>query len=147
MGDYVDDGWRFVAIRLPDTGAGALKPLRVGFAADELVYPMKLTSLATAPVDLTLYVLAEQRRGVAGLDVAWDGAVADLDPPPPAELEDLFAGATHLTKFTGDGPFTRDLVISGPNAAGGGDTPGWGVPVALALALAGFGGLLLSRRP
>ena len=145
MSDYIDDDWRFVAIRLPDFAAGALKPLRVSFAAEELVYPMKLTSLATTPVDLTLYVMADEKRGVAGLDVAWDGKVADLEPAPPPELEEVFAGSTHLTKFTGDGPFTEDLVISALNA-GGGDAPGWGVPLAIVLAFAGLAGLIASRR-
>lgn len=146
MADYIDDDWRFVAIRLPDTAAGALKPLRVGFDAEELVYPMRLTSLATAPVDLTLYVLADSARGVRGLDTVWDGKVVDLDPQPPRELEAVFAGTTHLTKFTGDGPFTQDLAISAPNATDG-DPPDWGPPLAIALALVGFGLLALSRRP
>ncbi|MDX2761461.1 DUF2330 domain-containing protein [Streptomyces europaeiscabiei] len=68
---YVRQNWEYVAIRLaPEDSEGAaadlplsgtLDPLHLTFASDELVYPMRLSRLATTPQALDLYVLAEHR--------------------------------------------------------------------------------------
>ncbi|UUU21645.1 DUF2330 domain-containing protein [Streptomyces sp. DSM 40750] len=68
---YVQQKWEYVAIRLApedsegsatDTPlSGTLDPLHLTFASDELVYPMRLSHLATTPQALDLYVLAEHR--------------------------------------------------------------------------------------
>ncbi|WRZ54847.1 DUF2330 domain-containing protein [Streptomyces sp. NBC_01314] len=65
---YVRQKWEYVAIRLApeDTTAGlplsgTLDPLHLTFTSDELVYPMRLSRLATTPQTLDLYVLAEHR--------------------------------------------------------------------------------------
>ncbi|MBC9712533.1 DUF2330 domain-containing protein [Streptomyces sp. TRM66268-LWL] len=64
---YVDQGWSYVAVRLaPAEGGaatlgGALDPLRISFASDRLVYPMRLSQLARQPQTLDLYVLAAHR--------------------------------------------------------------------------------------
>ena len=48
LADYVDRGWRFVAIRLAQGEEGRLKPLDVSFATDAPVYPMRLEQLASS---------------------------------------------------------------------------------------------------
>ncbi|MEW2050507.1 DUF2330 domain-containing protein [Streptomyces sp. NPDC005476] len=63
---YVDKRWEYVAVRLvpESTGAalrGELEPLRLTFAAESLVYPMRLSRLAATPQSLGLYVLAAHR--------------------------------------------------------------------------------------
>ncbi|WP_406009218.1 DUF2330 domain-containing protein [Streptomyces sp. NBC_00637] len=63
---YVDRRWEYVAIRLTpeSTGTalrGELEPLHLTFAADTLVYPMRLSRLAATPQSLGLYVLAAHR--------------------------------------------------------------------------------------
>ncbi|WP_330334865.1 DUF2330 domain-containing protein [Streptomyces sp. NBC_00536] len=63
---YVDQKWEYVAVRLApkDPGrtlAGDLDPLRIRFASDRLVYPMRLSRLAKTPQSLGLYVLADHR--------------------------------------------------------------------------------------
>lgn len=74
---YVEDGWEYVAIRLApgsdgdadgdtDGGAGTvlggdLDPLHLSFASDTVVYPMRLSRLATTAQELKLYVLADRR--------------------------------------------------------------------------------------
>ncbi len=64
---YVEQGWSYVAVRLaPDEGGsatlgGELDPLRISFASDRLVYPMRLSQLAAQPQALDLYVLAGHR--------------------------------------------------------------------------------------
>ncbi|WP_442810169.1 DUF2330 domain-containing protein [Streptomyces sp. NBC_01197] len=71
---YVDRKWEYVAVRLaPDrrggTLAGVLDPLRLSFASDRLVYPMRLSRRARNPQTLGLYVLAAHRmepRGTIG---------------------------------------------------------------------------------
>jgi hypothetical protein len=150
LADYVDDGWRYVAIQLAPGSAGTLKPLTVSFAADDPVYPMRLTQLATDPIDITLYTLASGRRSVDGLSETYAGPVAKLDPPPPPELEALFAQGGYVTKLSAIGAaperFTSDFEIRGGGGAGGGGAPGWGAPMAILCALLGFGLLGLSRR-
>ena len=157
LDDYVEAGWRYVAIRLASGAAGALKPLRVAFDTDAPVYPMQLSQLATTPVDLTLYVLSDGERTVAGLTEQYSGTVADLSPAPPAEVAEILSAGTHVTKLTADGAsaasFTSDLYVEGApttaaNAIGGApsDPPGWGWPLTIVLALAGFGLLAAVRR-
>ncbi|MEV6176304.1 DUF2330 domain-containing protein [Streptomyces sp. NPDC052015] len=63
---YVDRGWEYVAVRLaPETAGtplrGDLEPLHLTFAGDTLVYPMRLSRLATTAQSLSLYVLADHR--------------------------------------------------------------------------------------
>lgn len=66
MAPYVERGWEYVAVKLTPAGGdgtlgGALDPLWVTFASDELVYPMRASALARQPVSVFLYVLAEHR--------------------------------------------------------------------------------------
>lgn len=63
---YVAQRWEYVAIRLApaETGrplTGTLDPLRLSFASERLVYPMRLSRLAKTPQTLGLYVLAPHR--------------------------------------------------------------------------------------
>lgn len=120
LSDYVDRGWRFVAIRLAPKAQGRLKPLAVSFGADAPVYPMRLEQLATTPVDLTLYTLADGPRTVDGLETTFEGPVAELAPQPPPRLAELFAAGTDVTRLEvlGADPasFTQDLAIE-PAAA------------------------------
>ena len=111
---------------------------------------MRLSQLASEPIDVTLYVLANGRRTVKGLDVAWDGAMSRLEPPP-AELRELFDAGRHLTKLTATAArpasFKEDLVIRGGTVTPSrDDSPWWGAAIAIACALLGGGLLAFSRR-
>lgn len=68
---YVEQKWEYVAIRLAPQEKGGpllgrLDPLRLRFASDEPVYPMRLSRLATTPQSLGLYVLAAHRMEPRG---------------------------------------------------------------------------------
>ncbi|MFG2137608.1 DUF2330 domain-containing protein [Streptomyces sp. NPDC048650] len=71
---YVAQRWEYVAVRLAPaerggTLRGTLDPLRLSFASDRLIYPMRLSRLARTPQSLGLYVLAPHRmepRGAIG---------------------------------------------------------------------------------
>ncbi|GAA2438249.1 DUF2330 domain-containing protein [Streptomyces macrosporus] len=88
---YVERKWEYVAVRLApeEDGAGdgaprqalggALDPLRITFAADRPVYPMRLSRAARTPQSLRLYVLAPHRMEPA-------------DPIGGERPEVLFAG-------------------------------------------------------
>lgn len=75
----------------------------------------RLTQLGSDPVNLTLYTLADEARSVDGLEVAYEGEVADLEPGPDAEVAALLEPGAYLTKLTAMGAdpasFTEDLVI------------------------------------
>jgi hypothetical protein len=115
LAEYVDEGWRFVAIRLAPESEGRLKPLDVAFATDEYVYPMRLQQLATEPLHLTLFALADGPRQVDGLQTVWDGTVEELSPPPPPALTETFGEGGYVTRFEAIGAepdrFTTDLLI------------------------------------
>jgi hypothetical protein len=112
---YIDASWKFVAVKLAPNqqAAGALKPLRMAFDSPEIVYPMRLGALADRPLDVLLYVLADHRIDIAGMETQYAGPVAKLDRAPPAELAPIFH-APYLTKLRDSaivpGTLTADFV-------------------------------------
>lgn len=98
---YVAEGWKFVAVKLADqtVTAGALAPLRLSFATDSIVYPMRLGALSTQPLAVDLYVLSSGRVTIDCLETTYAGPVDQLDPAPPATLEPLLSGAPYLTRL------------------------------------------------
>ncbi|WP_329339728.1 DUF2330 domain-containing protein [Streptomyces sp. NBC_00663] len=102
---YVARRWEYVAIRLaPDTAGtplqGTLDPLSLSFAADEPVYPMRLSRLARTPQSLGLYVLAAHRMepasriGGSRPRVTFAGRIT---PRRGSALAELTAGTPFLT--------------------------------------------------
>lgn len=116
---YVDDGWEYVAVRLApeDTDTplgGTLDPLHLTFASDKLVYPMRLSRLASTPQSLGLYILAAHRMEPASAIggnspvVSYAGRVTTASGP----LSELAAGGTgFLTAL--DQEFPQPSTISG----------------------------------
>jgi hypothetical protein len=108
---YVDRRWEYVAVRLaPETAGtplrGDLEPLHLTFASDTLVYPMRLSRLATAPQSLSLYVLAGHRMepvsriGGERPQVTFAGRVGATSGP----LGELAAGTPFLTALAQEFP-------------------------------------------
>ncbi|MGW1888874.1 DUF2330 domain-containing protein [Streptomyces sp. NPDC002004] len=85
---------------------GTLDPLRIEFASDDLVYPMRLSRLAATPQHLSLYVLArhrmEPRSTIGGTPprITYAGRVTGAHSP----LAGLTSGTDFLTAFTQDFP-------------------------------------------
>jgi len=80
LGDYVERGWYFTALKLvSDTAplAGDLDPIRFTFEAAEPVYPLLLSRAATTDQRVVLYVFADHRMD-ALFDRAADGEQYDL---------------------------------------------------------------------
>jgi hypothetical protein len=146
LSDYADEGWRFVAIRLARGSEGDLKPLKISFDSEETVYPMRLEQLATEPLALTLFVLAPAERRIKGYDRSFSKPVDELEPPPPAELEELFSADDHVTRLDIEGDaedFKRDLVIEPipkPPGVSGEDEEGFS---SADFALVGIGGFAI----
>ncbi len=108
---YVRQRWEYVAIRLRPSGAdnlqGRLTPLKVRFASDSLIYPMRLSTLATKAEQVTVYVLAAHRveRHDAATDigstVAFAGWVSPTDTAVRSTpLAGFLPGRQFLTKLT-----------------------------------------------
>jgi hypothetical protein len=96
---YIDEGWKFVAIKLAGEGVdGQLKPIRMSFESRDIVYPMRLGALSDRPVDAQLYILAQHRVMINGMDTEYAGPVDQLDQAPPDELATHFR-APYLTKM------------------------------------------------
>lgn len=101
LADYVERDWAFVAIRLADAvtgGARPLSPLRVSFASDRLVYPLRLSAVAERPVDVELYVAGEHRVVATNFDTYFAGFVSALEPALPAATRALVRGR-YLTRL------------------------------------------------
>ncbi|MGW7042281.1 DUF2330 domain-containing protein [Streptomyces avermitilis] len=116
---YVDQGWEYVAIRLAPKNAdtalgGTLDPLRLTFASDRPVYPMRLSRLARTAQSLRLYLLAAHRtepRSAIGGDRprAWFAGRVTAASGPLAGLTE--GGTDFLTAV--DQEFPRPSRISG----------------------------------
>ncbi len=108
LAPYLSEGWSLTAVRLTaaqTTLRGNLPPLKIAFATDTPVYPMRLSGQATSPQALRLYVLADHRM--------------DATSPVPGWNMDLyFAGRdttrnTFVTRYDGTYPdparITQDI--------------------------------------
>ncbi|MFF8711147.1 DUF2330 domain-containing protein [Streptomyces sp. NPDC015184] len=133
---YVEQKWEYVAVRLAprEEGnplTGSLEPLRLRFASDRLVYPMRLSKLASTPQELGLYVLAAHRmepRGPIGGDAPEVTYAGRIDPASEHEDADALASMTggkpvFLTAI--EQSFPRPERIDGDHElrAAGADTP------------------------
>ncbi|MFD3660671.1 DUF2330 domain-containing protein [Streptomyces sp. NPDC058659] len=103
---YVERTWEYVAVRLaPEEKntalSGELTPLRITFASPELVYPMRLSRLATNAQTLGLSVLADHRmepRSAIGGDRPEVTFAGRIDRPEGAVAALTGTGRpTHLT--------------------------------------------------
>jgi hypothetical protein len=151
LSDYADEDWRFVAIRLAPKSDGSLKPLKISFDTEQTVYPMRLEQLATAPVYLTLFVLAPGERRVKGLERTFSAPVDKLEPAPPASVAELFGSDDHVTRIEVQGAepskFKRDLAIEklpAPPGASGPDQGGLSTLGFVLVAAAGLVALLVA---
>jgi hypothetical protein len=101
---YVAEGWSFVAVRLaPDAPGGSLAPLRMRYTDNEVVYPMRLGALSEEPVGVDLYVVANYRTAIDGLETAFAGTVSSLEAQPGPEIGALLSGAPYMTKLISRG--------------------------------------------
>ncbi|MFT4029229.1 MAG: DUF2330 domain-containing protein [Protaetiibacter sp.] len=83
--DYIARGWSFAAFKL--TGQepldGELDPVRLVFAASEIVYPLLLSQAASTPQTLRLYLFGDDNMqaafpdGTVVGDVTWAGPVTE----------------------------------------------------------------------
>ena len=121
LAPYVAARWEIVAIQLaPDAGgtalSGTLQPLRLSFASDKAVYPMRLSRSATSPQSVDLYVLADHRMDPTSLPVPGNAPTLQYAGPTDAASLAGYRGR-YLTRWTnylgepqridGDYVFTR----------------------------------------
>lgn len=107
MAPYLAEGWSFVAMRLTGGEAlsGDLDPVRLSFASDRLVYPMRMSAAAANTQTVRLYVLGEHRvqrtdadRGKQLVSVEFAGRITEFDS---AGLQELAAGGRdYLTELS-----------------------------------------------
>lgn len=132
---YVEQRWEYVAIRLAPRERGGpllgeLDPLRLRFASDRLVYPMRLSQLATTPQSLGLYVLAAHRmepRGAIGgqrPEVRYAGRIDPRTGPGAGALASLTGGKpVFLTAVEQSFPYPARIDGDHELVAAGSDTP------------------------
>ncbi|MBD8079648.1 DUF2330 domain-containing protein [Cellulosimicrobium arenosum] len=109
LAPYVEEKWSFVAARLAPEAAGqldgTLQPLRVTFPSDTLVYPMRMSSAASAEQRTRTYVLADHRMNrsdetarTTAPEVRYAGRV-DAGSVRSAELAALLAQGPYVTAY------------------------------------------------
>ncbi|WP_330477596.1 DUF2330 domain-containing protein [Streptomyces platensis] len=163
-------GWAWLPAAAHHPLTGTLEPLRLSFASDRLVYPMRLSRLAKTPQSLGLYVLAphrmEPRSALGGTEpevlfagrITPVGALRELGGTRRTFLTALdqtfpqprrITGDHELVRAAEDTPFQRITYTSALLRVGG--IPAWVLTVAGALLLlAGAPTLVLvlrRRRP
>lgn len=104
---YLKQGWAFVAMRL--TGEeplrGQLDPVRMDFASDRMVYPMRMSAAAKGTQRVVIYTLSPQRMqrddtDAARQDVTVDFAGVVAGQTTDATLTELSAGNPYLTRIS-----------------------------------------------
>jgi hypothetical protein len=106
LAPYVADGWEIVAIQLVPGAAGTsltgtLQPLRLSFASDEVIYPMRLSRSAHAPQSVDLYVLAAHRMDPSRVPVRGNAPTLRFAGPVDAALlAPYLDGGRYLTRWT-----------------------------------------------
>ena len=108
LAPYVADGWEIVAVQLVPAEAdgsltGALQPLRLSFASNTVVYPMRLSRSATMSQYIDLYVLAEHRMDPSAVPVAGDKPTLEfagrVERSASPALADYVGDAAFLTRW------------------------------------------------
>lgn len=67
LDNYINKEWYFVATKINTGGEatglaeGTIEPLRLSFDSDEIVYPLRITSLSSERCEVLLYVFADQK--------------------------------------------------------------------------------------
>nr|WP_272954974.1 DUF2330 domain-containing protein [Kribbella shirazensis] len=100
---YLTEKWEIVAVKLAprsdgESLSGSTPPLRLTFASDRIVYPMRLSKGATTTQTVTVYVAAEHR--VDATKVPYAGVQPELLFAGPVEDEALAKPAAFLTAYT-----------------------------------------------
>ena len=133
MTPYVVEGDLFLAARLvPGAGVGAIKPLRMKFADDEPMIPLRLTAVAADPhMTVTSYVYADGPVAAHGkatvaiqaYDIGRDRSGRTNYPMALAATIDRAGGDGYVTEFAGPPPAALDLDGRGCCALGGAFDP------------------------
>ncbi|WP_123029445.1 DUF2330 domain-containing protein [Mycolicibacterium stellerae] len=109
LAPYVADQWETVAVKLAPAAdgeslTGDLQPLRLSFASDRVIYPMRLSRSASTPQTVDLYVLAEHRMDPTSLPVTGNaptlefaGRIEGTDVSPA--LADFVSDGAFLTRW------------------------------------------------
>jgi hypothetical protein len=116
---YVDKSWVFVVLRTdspldpPGHQSGSLAPLRLDFAAESPVYPLRISRISTEHENwVDLYAIADRRQEAGALRTQYANAIdneelAAIEAQYPP-LADLLAAGDFLTRLEG-GLYSVDM--------------------------------------
>ncbi len=100
---YLREGWSVVAMRLTSTAPlnGPLAPVKLNFASDRLVYPMRMSAQARSPQNVVIYTLGEHRMARGDADAATQRMSTWIGDPGAITSDFEFVAAPN------DEPFKR----------------------------------------
>lgn len=87
---YLQQGWSFVAMRLTGDEAltGQLDPVRLDFASDQLVYPMRMSAAARDVQHVVVYTLGRHRMQRNDADASRQDVAVDYAGPIAGRTND-----------------------------------------------------------
>jgi len=95
---------------------GTIAPLRLDFASQQLIYPLRISSLNPGVTKVQLYVLAPHRMATPGFETEFADRIGDLGRPQYRVLPDYVTGdRNYLTKLQADlsaREMTHDLIFA-----------------------------------
>lgn len=99
---YLSQGWSLVAMRLMGDKPldGQLDPIRLDFAAEEMVYPMRMSAAAKATQRVVIYTLAQHRMQRTDADAAHQNVTVDYAGTIAGRTSD-----TTLTELAAKNPY------------------------------------------
>jgi hypothetical protein len=105
IADYISKGWVFAAIKLTraESGMNAPHPIKMVFAAQEAVYPMKLTAVAGGSPEFELFLIGD---GSASCDML-EREFSDIFSKREHDASDVGEGVTYEAQTSFVGTTTR----------------------------------------
>jgi len=112
---YVDEGWFFVTLKVDSTAFaedpqdwywyGAMYPIKLTFAVDAPVYPMRISALsADDDTAVTLYIKSDRRMDFEGAETHYANRFTD------GELRAIRVRYPHLSPLLAEGEFITKLL-------------------------------------
>lgn len=103
---YLSQGWSFVAMRLTADLPlnGQLDPVRLDFASERLVYPMRMSAAAKETQRVVIYTLAQHRMQRTDADTTLQNVTVDYAGTIAGRTED-----TTLTELATKNPYLTKI--------------------------------------
>jgi len=110
MGHYIEKNWYFVAMKIseekqqelyppPQTPGGTIHPVRFSFKNNEIIYPLKISSINKGETQVLLYVFADHKQEAKGFETEFANWIEPQDVQYFLYLKPFIKEKVFLTKL------------------------------------------------